>query len=292
MSEGRTSLDALRRDIDRIDDSIHDLLMDRARAVAKLRAAKRGGKAGSFLRPGREALILRRLAARHHGPFPAQALMRIWREIFAALTSLQGPFSVAVFFDERGPDYRSIAREHFGSITPITRLARSGQVVAAVSDGSASVGVVPMPMEQDDAPWWRHLLTDGKRRIRIVGRLPFVRDGVNRIDEEALVIGRMPFEETGDDRSYLVSQSQDHISRGRLAAALNEHGLRQLFYAPWRDEQHPVAWNHLVEIPGRFDGRSTTIRRLAKSFEPAIDKVYALGGYAVPLDLSVGEKPS
>ena len=90
------SLDALRREIDRIDDEIHDLLMRRAAVAGEIRRSK-GPDNGSYLRLGREAAILRRLVARHSGSFPKPALVRIWREIMAALTQLQGPFSVAVF---------------------------------------------------------------------------------------------------------------------------------------------------------------------------------------------------
>ena len=34
-------------------------------------------------RPGREAEIVRRLLARHHGPLPRRVLPRLWRELFA-----------------------------------------------------------------------------------------------------------------------------------------------------------------------------------------------------------------
>ena len=76
-------------------------------------------------------------------------MVHIWREIFAALTALQGPYSVAVHQPEGGPDIRRLARAHFGAATPITSLAHAGHVLAAVSDGSASVGVLPLPGEDD-----------------------------------------------------------------------------------------------------------------------------------------------
>ena len=36
-----------------------------------------------MLRPGREALILRRLVARHRGPFSRAVLVRLWRELIS-----------------------------------------------------------------------------------------------------------------------------------------------------------------------------------------------------------------
>ena len=51
---------------------------------------------GVPLRPGREASIARRLLARHAGPFPALGVVRIWREVICACTSLQRPLLIAV----------------------------------------------------------------------------------------------------------------------------------------------------------------------------------------------------
>lgn len=289
MSDRGPSLDALRREIDEIDDTLHDLLMRRAAAVERIRAAKRGGR-GGFLRPGREAAILRRLAARHHGDFPVASVVAIWREIFAALTGLQGPFSVAVFAPEEGSPWTALARAHFGSVTPLQAMGRPSQVVAAVTEGSAAVGVLPLPQEQDANPWWRYLVSDRRDRPRIVARLPFLEKPANgREVPEALVVGRMAPEETGDDRSFLVLQAGEHISRSRINSALDEAELVSHFYGAWRDDEHPKAWHHLIELTGHHDGRSGPVRRLVKGFEPNIDKVYALGGYAVPLKPDSGE---
>ena len=68
MSASPPSLEELRREIDEIDDAIHDLLMRRAQVVEQVGIAKRPDN--QIVRPGREAVILRRLAARHTGSFP------------------------------------------------------------------------------------------------------------------------------------------------------------------------------------------------------------------------------
>src|SRR5690242_5812086 len=85
-------LAGLRAEIDRLDEAIHDLLMERARVVEKV--AAQGGKGRVALRPGREADIVRRLLARHRGHLPARAVARIWRELLAATTAMQGPYIV------------------------------------------------------------------------------------------------------------------------------------------------------------------------------------------------------
>ena len=82
MSASPPSLEELRREIDEIDDAIHDLLMRRAQVVEQIGIAKRPDN--QIFRPGREAIILRRLAARHTGAFPIAVVVRIWREMIAA----------------------------------------------------------------------------------------------------------------------------------------------------------------------------------------------------------------
>ena len=102
MSAAKTSLEDLRHGIDEIDDALHDLLMRRTEVVKQVLAIE--GDGGSRIRPGREAQVLRRLVARHRGAFPKPVVARIWRDIVAALTTLQGPFVVAVHAPAGGPD--------------------------------------------------------------------------------------------------------------------------------------------------------------------------------------------
>src|SRR5690606_24128637 len=79
MSAVEDRLSSLRREIDEIDDKLHDLIVARMEAVAKVGKAK-SAASQDILRPAREAAILRRLIERHTGSFPKAGLVRIWRE--------------------------------------------------------------------------------------------------------------------------------------------------------------------------------------------------------------------
>ncbi len=159
MPPARTPLDDLRREIDQIDDAIHDLLMRRAAVVERIGAAKGSPGQAVYLRPAREATILRRLMARHSGGFPAQVVVRMWREMITALTRIQGPFAVAVYAPEEKRGFWDIARDHYGSFVPMTAVNTAAAALRAVSDGTATVGVVPYPAEDDNDPWWRFLVS-------------------------------------------------------------------------------------------------------------------------------------
>ena len=137
MSDPHWNLDELRQQIDKIDDKLHDLVMRRAELVVSVGAAKKGGRIPA-LRPGREAQILRRLVSRHEGPFPAPLVVRIWRELMGGTIGMQVDFSVAVYAPAVAPGFWDLARDHYGSFTPMTAHSTASQVLRAVTEGSAS----------------------------------------------------------------------------------------------------------------------------------------------------------
>src|SRR3546814_12684795 len=112
--------------------------MRRAKLGESIGLVKGDGRAN--LRPEREAQILRRLASRHEGRFPLPSLMRVWREIFAALTRIQGAFAVAVHAPDDQRDLWDIARDHYGSATPVSAMNAPTPALRAVIDGTAKIG--------------------------------------------------------------------------------------------------------------------------------------------------------
>lgn len=278
---GRT-LDALRREIDRIDDEIHDLLMRRAAVVGEIGRSKGNG---SYLRLGREATILRRLMRRHSGNFPRPALVRIWREIIAALTQLQGPFSVAVFAPADYPGYWDLARDHFGSVTPMTRHAAVEGVVRSVSETPAVVGVLPYPHEASEDPWWRYLASEEPDALRIVARLPFIAPGKEPRGEalSAIAIARMAQEPTGRDRSFFAIETAKEVSRSRFIAAMKKVSFDPRFVGEWRDGESSTTFLHLVEIADMAAASDPRFERLREWEDAAIIRIIHVGGYAEPL---------
>ena len=195
-------LAALRAELDRIDDALHGLLMRRARVVEQV--AKSGKR--SAYRPGREASIVRRLLQRHSGALPPQTLVRLWRELLAGTTAMQGPFAVAVFEPDGGTSFTQAAREHFGALTPLRAYGSPAQAMAEVTRGSAAVAVLPVPSETDTTrnAWWTALLQKDEPRVHVVARLPFWAprpDGAPTV--QALVIATTEPDQSERDRSLL-----------------------------------------------------------------------------------------
>ena len=277
-------LDSLRRQIDGIDDALHDLLMERAAVSDQVRATKQGARAVLF-RPGREAAILKRLLARHDGPLPPDAVVQVWREIIAASTRLQGPFRVAIYAPSGAGHALDLARAHFGVLTPLLPMSSVGPVLAALADGHAQVGLLPLPEETPGEPWWRGFGAAAGDALSIIARLPFA---ATSLQPAALVVGPQAFEATGEDRGYLVVETDKEISRARLSAALEAAGLKPLgFPAEVRvaDGRGRARATLLVETDS-YAGPDD--QRLAAALEKAGEGILGLrsiGGYAVPLAL-------
>ena len=279
MTSPRPSLDDLRREIDEIDTAIHDLLMRRAEIGRLVREVK--GDGGLYIRPGREAQILRRLVARHAGPFPARVLVRLWREIVSAFSAMQGPFAIAVSVPQEGPDLSLLARDHFGGDSPIMRFESAFGVMRAVADREATVGVLPLPRDGDGNPWWRALTREGEARPRIVARLPFAPSAQRGEQPEALAVALMPQEESGEDRSLLIVETETPLSRDALKAQVEAVGLSVLETKFWTDDPgHRLA---LVETDGYLAEDDGRLARLTAAEGATIGHAWVVGGYAVPL---------
>jgi len=275
MSSPAQSLTNLRHQIDSIDDQLHDLLMQRSRLSGQVFLAKE--RNSMVLRPAREAQILRRLVKRHSGAIPRTVVARIWREIISASTAQQSHFAVAVLGEPGAHSLFDIARGHFGVATPISVMGTAGGVIRAVTDGSATVGLLPWPTLDEPYPWWNLIAQDGPQVPRIVARLPFVQ--ASPPIEEALAISLAPNEPTGADNSFLMLQSAGELSRGSLKDRLDSVGLTstEIFSHPDKAEH-----SHLVHVSGYVDQEAPALSGLVAR-ATGFAKALALGAYAVPL---------
>ena len=87
-----TDLDAVRTQIDVIDEQLHRLLNDRARLAQQVGISKTSsGSTVDFYRPEREAQVLRMVKERNQGPLRTEDLLRLFREIMSACLAQQEP---------------------------------------------------------------------------------------------------------------------------------------------------------------------------------------------------------
>jgi chorismate mutase/prephenate dehydratase len=143
------SLPELRKQIDSIDDQILDLLNRRAGVVIEVGKAKTG-QSKEFYVPSREMAIYERLTARNPGPFPAEAIRRVFREIISASLSLEQPMKVA-FLGPQGTFTHAAAMKQFGFSAQLVPQKSIPAVFDEVQRGRAHYGVVPVENSTEGA---------------------------------------------------------------------------------------------------------------------------------------------
>ena len=279
------SLASFRSELDRIDDAMHDLLMQRAEVVTRIAAL--GAKGPVALRPGREADIIRRLLRRHTGGLPKRVLPRIWRELFAGTTAMKGNYAITVCevgatgAEASAGGFVSLAREHFGAATALRVHRSPAQAIAEVSAGTAIAAVLPMPSEEDQvrSAWWTALLPRDEPRIHVVARLPFWApraEGAPQV--RALVVSAAAPDRSERDHSLIGLELPHDMSRARLTAALTEAGFVSHGTLLRRDPNDPLALA-LVDVDGHVTEDDPRLAALATRRPPVV-----LGAYAVPVD--------
>jgi chorismate mutase / prephenate dehydratase len=204
----------------------------------------------------------------------------MWRELLAATTRAQAPLSVAAWVPADQPELWDIARDHFGSFTPLQRTGSWSQALRLLADGMAQLAVLPLPGERE--PWWPSLLDTSIRPLRVVARLPFGSSAPYPEGSGGFVVGAVEPEASGADVTLVAFETLGEVSRARLLHLLALTGLEPSWLATRRCHEAGPAL-HLVELDGFLAPHDP---RLARALEGAPGHVLRgarLGGYACPL---------
>jgi len=137
-------LDALRKQIDSIDEQIQSLIAERAGLAKKVGAVKGSkGSAVDFYRPEREVAVLRAVVARNKGPLSDEEMVRLFREIMSACLAQEEPMKVG-YLGPEGTFSQTAVYKYFGHSVRALPLGMIDEVFHEVESGAADFGVVPI----------------------------------------------------------------------------------------------------------------------------------------------------
>lgn len=139
-----TPLNELREKIDSTDKQILELINQRAAyamQVAKTKTAL--GEQGTFYRPDRESLVLRRIKELNSGPLPDQTVVRFFRELMSSCLALEKPLDVA-YLGPEGTFTQQAVLKHFGNAVKALSETTINDIFTRVESGSCQFGVVPV----------------------------------------------------------------------------------------------------------------------------------------------------
>ncbi len=176
------TLEALRAEIDGVDDEILALIQHRQRLAGRIGSVKATAVdtvSHLKLRPDREARVIQRRIERAD-PAHRRLAVSLWRELMSAGLSAQGQLQVSVWSGPR-KDVRDAARGRFGGCADYrdVRTAEEALDAAIAHDQVAVLALDP------ETPWWSML----HERPNLWVFEGLGRRGPN--DPAALAIGRM-----------------------------------------------------------------------------------------------------
>ena len=281
------ALDDVRHRIDELDNRIHDTLMERAELISQIVEEKKKSNI-AIVQPAREAKMIRRLLERHNGILPQMAIVRIWRELVGAVSLRQTGLNASVTVLEGAHDYWDLAKDYFGSCLPMKSVGDPFLAISAVRAGEATFGIVPWPQDEEK-PWWVYLLNqvDDKGAMHIAIRLPHGDEpGTEEPKHRALVVSKSGFDESGDDRSFLLLECPSYVSRGKIVeiATKEDMNVRSIHSQQCADPEAMRA--HIIEVEGYFMQAEDKLEGLAQKIRSEIDsgsvRCLCAGGYPVP----------
>ncbi|MBV9112363.1 MAG: chorismate mutase [Hyphomicrobiales bacterium] len=245
-SNASVTLADLRREIDRIDEAMHRLLMERGEIIATLIRVKKSDETGSAFRPGREAEMMRRLAARHSGLLPLDTAEGIWRVIIGTFTYVQRAY--AVHADVSGGDapMRDSARFHFGFTVPFLTHGSAVEVIAAVAASAGDLGMFRSDQGAQAGAWWIELAEPAAPKI--IARLPFIERPDHPAGTPVFVVAK-PLADAAARERVLISVTLERW-RAAIPATLSERGAAVISSAAT-----PNGLSLLIEGPGSLSPR-------------------------------------
>lgn len=277
------SLEEIRKKIDSLDDRIHDLLMERADLIVDVSECKKKNNI-PVVQPAREAVMIRRLLARHRGPLPEAAIVGIWRELVGAVSLLQTGLKVTVSQGEGHGFCWDMAKNYFGSILPMTRALSPVLAISGLRDNSSSFAVLPWPVDGEAAPWWPFLLSEDVEKMRVVCALPYGTDTPlsSTMLSRALVVAKTDYAASGEDVTFVIVQIDGSVSRGRVFDSFKDAGFEPLSLISRLVNAAGASNLHLLEIAGYVLEEDARLEALKTKFSQQNIKIFFVGGYPVP----------
>ena len=148
-STSKNPLKTIRKNIDRIDDKIHDLLIERAEVVEKVVEEKKKSKESNITvyRPAREHEILKRIIQRHKGNLPKNSLINIWRNLISSYIAMQAELNLSF-----SNTLEKIVNNHFGRDIKKIKAKTALEALKSLDKNEVNISILPYPSKDND--WW------------------------------------------------------------------------------------------------------------------------------------------
>lgn len=133
--------------------------------VVKRVGAHKDSNGEKFLiRSAREADMIKALTKKAGKNLPKSLIVDIWRKLITAANMSEQPLQIASCH----PENEQLIRGYYNSKIPISHFKNAKDVIDALKNNQAQIGIFALPPHQKDE-WWKMLGSD----LKVFAQIPF-----------------------------------------------------------------------------------------------------------------------
>ena len=159
-------IDKLRKQIDKIDFQILDLLKKRSKIAENIGKEK---KSNNLFRPERQASILRNILKKNGNNLKPLHILSFWRSIFLSQIDVQGGIKL-ILSNKIANSYIKTVYDYFSHDIEIITMNNTSKALEKVYNGKNILTILPYPSNNKGAKWWTNMQLE---KLYAIAALPF-----------------------------------------------------------------------------------------------------------------------
>ena len=161
-----SQIDKLRKQIDKIDFQILDLLKKRSKIAENIGKEK---KSNNLFRPERQASILRNILKKNGNNLKPSYILSFWRSIFLSQIDVQGRMQL-ILSNKIANSYLKTIYDYFSHDIEIIIMNSTSKALEKVYNGKNILTILPYPSNNKGAKWWTNKRLE---KLYAIATLPF-----------------------------------------------------------------------------------------------------------------------
>ena len=161
-----SQIDKLRKQIDKIDSQILDLLKKRSKIAENIGKEK---KSNNLFRPERQASILRNILKKNGNNLNPSYILSFWRTIFLSQIDVQGGIKL-ILSNNIANSYIKTIYDYFSHDIEISTMNNTSKALEKVHKGKNILTILPYPSNNKGAIWWTNKRLE---KLYAIAALPF-----------------------------------------------------------------------------------------------------------------------
>lgn len=263
-------LSEFRREIDKIDNQIIDLLKERMKIVAQVGEYKRSCNEHFLIKSSREADMVKDLVIKSDGAFPKSTIVSIWRKIITSANMIEQEIKIALHNPTKIADYEYLVKEYYGDFVTIYFHDSVTNIVSSMEKNEAQIGVFALPIENEIAEnnvenWWINL-ANNKSNIKVFAKIPFAQNinDHNFARKNLVAVAIKEAEASREDKTLLVIETAKEISKSQLQTAIKDSGFEGHILKTTKLKQVDNINFSLIEVDGFYLQNDEKINTFSK----------------------------